>query len=892
VNLLAPHRATFAAVALLLLLPCVLLWPCIGGGRTLVPYDLAQFPPASVNLTPAQLQQVRAHSNYDVTEIPVMIVPELRQAHRELADEHALPQWNPTARCGNPLLAHGADGLLYPPTWLALLRRDPQQGLVWLAVVNFLLAGLLTFGLLRELGFSRPAALFGALVFAYSGTATAIAQYYMRFASLVWLPGVLWAALRIRANTGRRRLLPLAGFAAALALTWLGGFPPYSAVVTLLAVLFCAWLAVAEHRERGRLQGRALGGWFLLAGVLGFAVAAVHLLPVLLFFPESARTPSPGLAQVSQVAFDRYGFLGYLLPDLFGDPNTAAQLPYERSPLPLWFGNLTEYGGGLLRPNFNFTEYAVFPGTLALLLALLGVCVSHGRHRGFAIGGLALLFGLATFAWPLCYLFVLPGLRAVPPLRCLGPASLFVAWLAAAGCDTLLQGTARRRTLTLGCTGLFLAGLCLLAGHALAAPTALDDIPAQTAARYQHLGAPGLITPTWMREQWLQQRQPDGTVVQDYLQQGRLAALAACRGGVPWFALAGAVLLAAGMLRTHRRVRFAVAWTGIAATCVQLLLLGRTLDGGKVLDHATWTPVQDFLVQQRADAADAGGFTIARADPLPDFPSALPPGSLEAAGIRDLHAYTFFDRRSAEPLMQLFGQTAGEKGFLEKSLPDDDRLHRPLLDLLGVKYVLSTHPLQHAGPRVGPRLHGPGGEFFLYERPSALPRAFVVPSLEPVADDAAAVAALTAPDFQPRRHALATPAEAARLAALPDDPAAAARRVRFAVDHGNEVVLQISAGAPGVLVLADTWMPGWTAAVDGVPSPLARIDHSFRGVAVPGRACSVRFVYATPGLLAGAWIALGAGLVLTGLLFVGWRASSATRPTSVSRLDGGSSDSP
>ena len=50
-------------------------------------------------------------------------------------------------------------------------------------------------------------------------------------------------------------------------------------------------------------------------------------------------------------------------------------------------------------------------------------------------------------------------------------------------------------------------------------------------------------------------------------------------------------------------------------------------------------------------------------------------------------------------------------------------------------------------------------------------------------------------------------------------------------------------GNGGVLVLTDTWAPGWQAAVDGVPTPIHRVDGAFRGVAVKDGAHEIVFRY-------------------------------------------------
>ena len=38
---------------------------------------------------------------------------------------------------------------------------------------------------------------------------------------------------------------------------------------------------------------------------------------------------------------------------------------------------------------------------------------------------------------------------------------------------------------------------------------------------------------------------------------------------------------------------------------------------------------------------------------------------------------------------------------------------------------------------------------------------------------------------------------------------------------------------PGLVVLADQWHPGWKATADGQPTPVYRVNHAIRGIAVP-----------------------------------------------------------
>ncbi|MGC8947560.1 MAG: YfhO family protein, partial [Anaerolineae bacterium] len=49
----------------------------------------------------------------------------------------------------------------------------------------------------------------------------------------------------------------------------------------------------------------------------------------------------------------------------------------------------------------------------------------------------------------------------------------------------------------------------------------------------------------------------------------------------------------------------------------------------------------------------------------------------------------------------------------------------------------------------------------------------------------------------------------------------------------NDVVLFVETDAPALLVLSDTFYPGWQAEVDGERAPIYRTNAVFRGVLVP-----------------------------------------------------------
>ena len=177
-------------------------------------------------------------------------------------------------------------------------------------------------------------------------------------------------------------------------------------------------------------------------------------------------------------------------------------------------------------------------------------------------------------------------------------------------------------------------------------------------------------------------------------------------------------------------------------------------------------------------------------------------------------------------------------------------------DLLNAGYVVTTarleftdeDPDQPASPQFLSKQSG----VFVYERPDALPQAWVVPRAE-VADDAAALARIHEPDFDPRSTALVdSPLECSGATGEPGT----AEIVRY---EGNRIEAQVRGGG-GLLILSEVYYPGWRAMVDGSATRLVRADYLLRAVCVPAGEHRVVLVYDPP--------LVKIGLAITGLALV------------------------
>ncbi len=840
-----PNRlANLGAIGLLVLAPLLLLGPCLFGDEVFLPFDPARFPPAKISMSAAELEGIEARpSNLDVTELPLLVVPEIQLAGDEI-EAGRFPSWNPYARFGGPLFANALAGLVYPPNWTLLKGSDPARGLALGALLSYGIAGVLMFAFLRACQLGVIAALFGALAFAFGGTLTVHAHFYMRMNALIWLPGMLLAALRLERTAGHDRIPAALGLAVCIAMTWLAGFPPYAISATAFAGLYAVWLIVRTGRRDGLVGSRDLTLWIGGAFAVGLLASAVQLWPMLAYYPESSRDLSPPPNAIAQSGFDVMGFLGYLMPTAFGHPDPGIGAEYARSPLALLLNTRTYWAdadpartaGRLMYPsNYNFTEYTIFFGAIPLLLAIVGIFGPRSRPRTAFVSITALFVLIGTAPSWLQSLYGLPGFAT--PMRFIGPLAVACAAFAGLGFDACMQGNGRRLAYAL--SGVSGALALVFVWLATAAPD--WNLIGTIAEQYAHLlpqqNAVAIAT---------------GDVGQHNLDAGRELMVTSFWEAAVRFGGAG-LWLALWMWLQPRSPFFAnkLAVLGVLLAAAELITFARETNTSRPIPVSTDTDVQSFLRDQRVARRGEGGVTVARAAKLPKVALDLPSGLLFPERIRDLNAYAFSDPWSHKLFVALYGPGQMVRDVWPNAFPDDERLERPLFDLLGTRYLLSTEKLEHAGTRVGPELRSDAGEFFVYERANPLPRAFVVHDLRVMKDEAATIATMIAPDLDPRAAVLVTSDVAATLPPPAAPAVPAPRATKFRRDDPGDVLIEVAPGDAGYLVLCDAALSGWEATVNGAPVDIARGNLFMSVVPIGSRGCEVRLRYTAPGLTAG-----------------------------------------
>jgi len=176
-------------------------------------------------------------------------------------------------------------------------------------------------------------------------------------------------------------------------------------------------------------------------------------------------------------------------------------------------------------------------------------------------------------------------------------------------------------------------------------------------------------------------------------------------------------------------------------------------------------------------------------------------------------------------------------------------------DLLGVNYRVSRAPNRPGQTLV---FQGASG-FNVYRNPGAFPHVWTVHRTVPA----------NSPDEV--RTAIANPATDLRASAPMHDPppalesCAAPDEARTAGRTANSLTIEAHMACRGMLVIPDTWYPGWKAAIDGRAAPVLKAYGALRGVVVDTGAHTVTLRYRPASAILGGTMTL-AGVLATAVL--------------------------
>jgi len=163
-------------------------------------------------------------------------------------------------------------------------------------------------------------------------------------------------------------------------------------------------------------------------------------------------------------------------------------------------------------------------------------------------------------------------------------------------------------------------------------------------------------------------------------------------------------------------------------------------------------------------------------------------------------------------------------------------------------------------------------EVKVYRNTHALPRAFVVNRAEVASGMEEAFAIMERANFDPAQVAVIEgDLPAAQLAVLTNGQETGDSTVQITNYQDDQVTIRVETQRPGVLVLGDTYYPGWKAYVDGDETPIYPTNVALRSVYLEAGEHEVRFVYSPASFKLGVLIS---GLSLLALVAYAGRSTA------------------
>ena len=822
-------RGRGLTLVLLLILPGVV---AVGFSRLLGSPGSILADPSRPSIDYARPDSVRPIGN----DLTTVFLPRFVRIVDRVWRHGRLPRWDDSGFGGRPMIGNPQAGMFYPPVWLAYAVGAPAA-LGWLTVAHLVFAGLGVYGLCRSQGVSRLGSSVAGGCFEVCPylVAHVCEGHYPHVWTVCWYPWAFWAALRaVEGSVAGVFALPIV-----LALGFLAGHPQEWYYLVVALSVWWAVLVAGRLRARGLASGAMWLGLWGVVLAMSLAFAAVEVVPVNAAQPWTLVTSVIPLRFISR--YHLRGINGFQLLNPFA------------------LGGPAEYFG----PD-NYWETVVSIGVAPLFLGFLGGWRHPDRRVARRWGWLVLLsvvfavgrsLGLFSIAYA-----ILPGMdRFRVPGRTLFLGSLGACVLVGMGVDVVQRS--REFASRWGRIRLELMVAAVVI-WLLVVGTGVFPEPARPSGR--RLDERGVVF-SGEAGRW-----KDETPV-------ALRSVMAARSILkePVFSLGLLGMVAILALDARRRWPRVVTASALAA----LGLFEVSWEARSVLVCArmeTFARGAEFGEEVRRNHdPSTGPIRVSTLDSAySDLRAAL--DRVEKTNVNDgfqiQTAADFYER------LYPYLDPAGARDEVERPMDRpaavrNDLVARRVLDLMGVRRMI-LNPRRDGASR-GPcaaRQRRPRESL----NTSALPMAYVVPAVHLI--ESPPRGRRWVPEGFDPRAAVAMPTDP-----LPPGPRARFRPARWSgawEDRDpDRVELHVTTEAPGLLVVANTWMPGWSAVVDGVPAQVLRGNHCQQVVPLVGAGDHrVLLRYEPPGLARGACISAAALLGWGVFGVLAWLRSRRLRP--------------
>ncbi|MEM7030119.1 MAG: oligosaccharide flippase family protein [Chloroflexota bacterium] len=851
---LITRRDVLAAI-ILFVLPLILFAPVTLGSKTLLPVENRfTFEPYH---TFAEDLQVGPPKNHLLSDL-ILENYVWKGFIREAISERELPLWNPYIFSGQPFLGNGQHSAMYPASLLFYILPLPKA-YGWFTVLQLWLAGLFTYVFLRVLKADWYGALFGGIIFGLSTFMVNRVVFTMIIAAAIWLPLVLSAiemVIRKQEEKGTVFYSPIPYLAlgsVAMGLQVLAGHIEITIQVLLISAFYalCRLIMLSLSQQTLKPAIR-LTAWLMAMMLVGLGLGAIQLIPFYEIGSSNFREGSASFAEVRGWALPYRRAISFLIPDFFGSPAHHGffdLVSKQWQPL-----GLNAHGEvNPLCPNCtrwdtkNAVEAGAYPGVITFIVAGL-VAIGwfgkrglpdHSRRISFIFAGLAvvaLLFIFGTPVYGLLY-YGIPFLNQLhTPFRWIYAFTFSLAVLGGLGLSHLaVQSRLIKRLEWV----LFGGGLIAIVGLAV---VYLRPAPFISIAQ---LG--------FERSGLAQNAFANGQQFLSYLWPHLLAFF-------------GFILLSGVWLWTSNRVS-RQRWQWLAIIIIALDLIVANIDFNPATDPAplSFTPPSIVWLQARQQETPYFRLSSYEGENNKLFDANTPMD----VRLFDVRGYDSVIAKQYLEFMQLIQENGDWLHNRVGPIYDAwaGALDSALLDLLGVRYILTTQEINNPNYQLAY-----DAEIKIYENLDALPRAFFVSNALTRIDDLGHALR----SLNPRETVILDGAfinSGRDLTPKDAQSPANVHQVTISRYENNQVILDAQVIDETWLVLADSYFPGWKAYArpniddpdnisDEIEITIHRANGNFRAVKLPPGSWQVRFVYTPMSFKLGAYTSFLAGMVL------------------------------
>lgn len=723
---------------------------------------------------------------------PVLYMYPIKYVTIQMMKLGIMPLWNPYISCGAPLWGTNFSTPLNPLN-LVFFIFDFRNAWAIFLMLQFAVAGIFTYLFLKEIGASRTGSIIASIAFMLNGT------FVMTFETIGYLGVYCWIPLvflLIEKVFKHRSLIYAFWCGAAMALFFTCG------IIQLAAYSFAFALAyiIFKWFRSPRSVKDTLCVMAVLASV--FICSLPELLMQVTNIMNSTRSPS------------RYG-LSILYPQMLVSYLSPYFYGVKFDGWDMGFGTYI-FNRGLIR------LLPPYLGILSLFLAVIGFLNRKDPDRLFyLIFSAGILAILMSFALPFIYkpvLAAIPFFGAVDHYRLVTIYAFSVSVLAGLGASYL--GSANVDNKAVFKTALITFSVILVLFLVLQALAFIKvDDPSALA------GNIAKKMPAFMLDKAHSLKS-----VGSFLQYLKM------------------VNKESGALLLSRKVYMPVGFGFLSLILIFYALYFRNSPNWKVmmifflaadiLCYAIFFPAYSFALSVYPSAppvnllkSDKSLYRIVGYSEEKDalYGGILPPNTNMMYELQDVRGY---ENIGQPKWYYRFIRNIEPGGIVISSFNEYDN---KFLKALNVKYLLSPVRL-NSDKWKEVYAH----ETFVYKNKDVMPRVFLVKRVRFAGSEDEALKMINDRSFDPAVEAVAegTPEY------LKEIPSGTGTDYPEEITYGtNEVKIYLNGGASGLLVLSDTYFPGWKVYVDGKERKILKTNTAFRGVEIREGEREVRFIF-------------------------------------------------